>query len=240
MPGTPRVTKRLNRIHLMPPKPRSQERTTAGGLPQPPLKVGRVPRGVPDGEDCDFSNVGVDREVHRVWPRRWDPGFLTQPGYQSKPLRVAGKRQQEGAKVLNESDAEAGLMLLLPVNGIAPFPPCLGIDDDLVDHLLASRRSLISAKTCSTGTPRPGCCSASSARRSSSAACSAVSSSSNRSRSRSKTSRCSSTGSLSTCRMTSAALMAAIYGRPATGQAGFPLPARPACSQFRSPPPAFV
>jgi hypothetical protein len=47
---------------------------------------------------------------------------------------------------------------------------------DNESHFLARSRSSISANTWSTGVPRPGCLSASSARRSSSAACSGISS----------------------------------------------------------------
>jgi hypothetical protein len=70
----------------------------------------------------------------------------------------------------------------------------------------------VSSRSCSQGMPRPGFSSASSARRSSSAISSGVSSS-NLSRSCSKTSRCSSNGSLSICSKTCAALI--VFNSPA-------------------------
>ena len=187
--------------------------TLAGFSFQPSPQLRRIPRAVPDGKNFDFKMFDVDGELNRVRPRFGHFGFPRQRRRQSKSFGVLSQSLEKRLKFIIKPPADASFTFFIPVHGIIPFPLGFGLRNDFERHLLARRRFLISAETSSMGVPRPGCLSASSARRSSSTICSGVSSSSNRSRSCSKTSRCSSNGSWSSCSKTWAwlALMGLIY-----------------------------
>ena len=209
----------------------------ANTLLQPPAQFRRIPRAVPDGQHFDFLVRCTDGKIDRVGPRRRHFGSVRQPSGKLKSIWVLRESFQKRPQRIIESQANTGLPTLIPVNCLVPLPLGLRLGNDPECHFLARSRFLISAETSSIGVPRPGCVSASSARRSSSAICSGVSSSSNLPRSDSKTSRCSSNGSLSICSNTWAALMATIYSFEPRAQTAFsphlvaphaprPLPAR--------------
>ena len=190
---------------------------------QPSSQLRRIPRAMPDGKNLNFAAFRVDSEVNRVGPRLGQLGFVRQTCRQSQSFGPVFERLEKSLKCVIESPTLTDFLRLIPVHGLIPLPLGHGLRDDFERHFFASRRFLISAETSSMCVPRPGCLSASSARRSSSATCSGVSSSSNRSRSCSKTSRCSSNGSRSSCSKTWAwaALMAAIYSFDSHAQAEF-------------------
>ena len=190
---------------------------------EPSPQFRRIQRTVPDGKNLNLAVFGVDGEVNRVRPRFGHLRFVRQSRCQPKPFGIVPKSSEKGLKFVIESLAHTSFLGLIPVHCLIPLLLGFGLRNDVECHFLASRRFLISAETSSTGVPRPGFFSASSARRSSSAICSGVSASSklsNFSRRRSKTSRCSSNGSFSTCSKTWVALMAELYAFDLLAQAG--------------------
>jgi len=182
--------------------------TLLDGSFQPLAQFRRIPRAMPDGKDFDFPMFSIDGEVHRVGPRRRNFGLPGSGRGTKKSFGLVRKAVEHFAQGDIQPVAHSRLLLVIPQNRFKPVAFSFGLDSDREGHFLARKRSSISAKTCSTGLPRPGFFSASSARRSSSATCSGVSSGSNSSRRRSKTWYCSSNGSLWICSKTWFALMA--------------------------------
>ncbi len=209
-------------------KPIAPETLASASL-QPSPQFRRIARAVPDGQHFDLVLSGIDGEVNRVRPRRRDFGLPSSGSCARKSVGLAGQGVENIAKGHVQPATDSRLVLVIPHDRLMPLPFGIRLDDDCESHFLARRRCSISAKTCSTGLPRPGFLRASSARRSSSAICSGVSSSSNLSRSCSKTSRCSSNGSRSICSKTWAALMAGIYPGGRAEQAGI---SDRACCEF--------
>lgn len=167
---------------------------------QSPAQFRWIPRAVPDGQHFDFALLAIDCEIYRVRPRRRHFGFVSQACSARKSFWLHRKRVKNCADCDVEPLTHSRFTVVIPNHGFVPVPFSVGLNYDRERHFVARIRSSISANTWSTGFPRPGFLSASSARRSSSMICSGVrSSSSNSSRSRSKTSHCSSTGSLWTC-----------------------------------------
>lgn len=146
--------------------------------PESPAKRRGIPRSMPDGEHFDLAMLPVYGEVNRVRPRSWHPGLSRQPCGQREALWVMSQGLQESPVLVVESQTHARFALLVPVNGLIPLALGRAFGNDGERHFRARSRCLISAETCSTGVPRPGLASASSALRSSSATCSGVSSSS--------------------------------------------------------------
>ena len=188
---------------------------------QPAAQCFGITRAMPDGADNQFGSLAFDNEVNGIRPRVWHFGFLGQPTGEGKSFRVLANHFEKSPQLVGEPLADSRLAFVIEVDGLGKFLFCFLLNDDPETHRLARNRFSISATTSSSGRQRSGCASARSARRSSSAICSGVSSSSNRLRSCSKTSRCSSNGSLSTCSITCVALMAAIYSFDSLAQAGF-------------------
>ena len=195
--------------------------TLAGGSLQPSPQCRRIPRVVPNGADNYFRGSGFDYKKDGIRPRFRKSDFAGQPADPAKSFRVLTKDFETGAQVTGESLTYPRFASVVEINRLDQFPLGFCFNDDAKRHCLVRNRFSISATTSSSGRQRSGCASARSARRSSSAICSGVSSSSNFSRRRSKTSRCSSNGSLSTCSKTWAALMAAIYPFDSLSQAAF-------------------
>jgi hypothetical protein len=180
---------------------------------QPSPQFRRIPRAMPDGADNHFGSLAFDHEEYGIRPRIWHFGFLGQPTGEGKSFRVLANRFEKTLQLFGESLADSRLVLVVKNNRVGEFPFRFLFDDHPKTHRLARNRFSMSATTSSSGRQSSGCASARSARRSSSAICSGVSSSSNLSRSCSKTSRCSSNGSWSSCSKTWAwlALMPLIY-----------------------------
>ncbi len=194
---------------------------------QSPQQFERVPRAVPDGENLHLPMLLVDGEIDRVRPRSWQLGLVHQTSDSQEAFGVMRQSSQEGLEIVVEAPPDAGLLTLIPVNGLVSLPLGVGLSDDPECHLRARRRCLMAAETSSMGVPRPGCLSASSARRSSSTACSGVNSSApspNSCRTCSTTSYCSPGGRRRICSMISDALMRGNYSRRADRQGGFPRP----------------
>ena len=181
-------------------------------LPQ----FGRIPRAVPDGNHFDLVMCFVDGKIDCVRPAKHlcPAAFATGFG---KSKRLGSNRSHYLVHLKHETNAESFRLFLIPSNRLPKFSRGLRLVDDPKAHFLYL--SNISSRNSFHGVPRPGCFKASSARRSSSAICSGVSSSSNLLRSCSKTSRCSSNGSLSNCSKTWAALMLLNYSRWTRAQA---------------------
>ena len=198
--------------------------TLAGRLFQPPAQLVRVPRAMPDRQDFDFVMVRIYCEINGVWPRSGQLGFSRLSRCSRKSSRITRQALEKNLECIIKPQTEPRFLSLVPVYSLIPFAFGCSIRNDPECHFLARIRFLISAETSAIGVPRPGCLSASSARRSSSATCSGVKSSSNLSRRCSKTSRCSSNGSFSICSKTWAALMPAIYTLDGRAQAAFPAP----------------
>ena len=151
--------------------------SAAGALLQSPMQFRRIARSVPNRQHFDFAVFRVDGEVNRIGPRRWYFGFVRQPRGAKKTLRLLCQRVKNSTNGKVEAMTDSRLAFIIPNHSFAPVPLCVSLNHDRESHFLARRRSSISANTWSTGFPRPGCLSASSARRSSSAICSGVSSS---------------------------------------------------------------
>jgi hypothetical protein len=182
--------------------------TLAGFSFQPSPQFRRIPRPMPNGNDFNLAVFDVNREINRIRPRFGQLGFVRQSCRQPKPIGVARQRLEKGLKFVIKSPTHTGFLRFIPIHGLIPFPFGFGFRDDFERHFLASRRFLISAETSSIGVPRPGCLSASSARRSSSAICSGVSSSSKySSRTFAATSYCSASGKRWICSRICVALM---------------------------------
>ena len=197
--------------------------TLAGVSFQPSPQSCRIPRAMPDGADNHFGSLAFDNEEYGIRPRVWHFGFLGQPAGEGKASGVLANRFEKSPQFLGESLADTWLALVIKSRRLGEFPFSLLLNDHPKTHRAARNRFSISATTSSSGRQRSGCASARSARRSSSAICSGVSVSSNLSRSCSKTSRCSSNGSRSSCAKTWAwaALMALIYSVDSFTQAEF-------------------
>jgi hypothetical protein len=189
---------------------------------QPPAQFLRIPRSMPDGADNHLGSLAFDNEEYGIRPWFWHFGLLGQPAGEGKSFRVLANRFEKSLQVLGESLADTRLAFVVEVDGVGKFQFRFLLNEDSKTHRLARNRFSMSATTSSSGRQSSGCASARSARRSSSAICSGVSSSSNFSRSCSKTSRCSSNGSRSSCSKTWAwaALMALIYSVDLFAQAG--------------------
>ncbi len=191
----------------------------AGGTPalrlfQPPAQFRRIPRVVPDGADNYFRDCGFDYKKNGIRPRFRKSGFAGQPADHAKSFRVFTNDFEKGAQVAGKSLTDPRFASVVEVNRLGKFLLCFFFNDDAKRHCLARNRFSMSATTSSSGRQSSGCASARSARQSSSAICPGVrvsSKPSNFSRRCSKTSRCSSNGSFSTCSKTWVALMAAIY-----------------------------
>ena len=134
-----------------------------------------ITRVMPDGKHFDFAVFRADGEIYRVRPWWRHSGFVRRSCEETKAFRVLGQSLQKSPKRIIESQANAKLAVFVPVNSLIPFPFRVSLRNDLERHFWARMRALISAETSSIGVPRPGCLSASSARRSSSAICSGVS-----------------------------------------------------------------
>jgi len=218
---TREILKKIRQIELR--TNRLVTETLAGFSFQPSPQFRRISRAMPDGADNHLGSLTFDNEEYGIRPRIWHFGFLGQPAGEEKSFRVLANRFEETLQLFGESLADSRLALVVKSNCIGKFPFRLLLNDHPKTHRVARNRFSMSATTSSSGRQRSGCASARSARRSSSAICSGVSSSSNRSRSFSKTSRCSLNGSLSTCSITCAciALMVAIYSFDLFAQARF-------------------
>ena len=172
---------------------------------QPSPQFGRIPSTMPHSNHLNLGTSFVDGEVNGVRPavNTCLAAFETSFG---KPKRLGGNRGHHLVHFKKEPDAKSFRLALIPGNRFAEFKCGFDIVDEPKAHFLYL--SNVSSRNSSHGIPRPEFLSASSARRSSSAACSGVRSASNSSRSFSKTSRCSSNGSLWNCSRTWVALMA--------------------------------
>src|SRR5581483_1371250 len=142
---------------------------------QPVAQVGGISCAVPDSQHLDLVMFQVDREVNRVRPRRWHFGLVRPLACEWESLRLLRQRVENLVNGVVQLAAQTRLALIIPRHSLLPVPLGSGFDNDHKSHFLPWRRSLISAKTCLAGFPRPGFFSASSARRSSSAICSGVS-----------------------------------------------------------------
>ena len=187
--------------------------TLAGASLQPPAQSRRIPRAVPDSADYNFRSFPFDGEINRIWPRFWEFGLSGQSAGKGKPLWIFANDSEKNTQLAGKSLAQSRFTFVVEINRLGEFPFGFFFNADPKTHRLARNRFSMSDTTSSSGRQRSGCASARSARRSSSAICFGVSSSSNLSRSCSKTSRCSSNGSLSNCSKTWAALMPLNYSR---------------------------
>ena len=172
---------------------------------QPSPQFCGIPSTMPHGNHLDLGIRFVNREVNGIRPTldACLAAFETSFG---KPKRLGRNRGHHPIHFKNEPDAKSFSLPFIPGNRIAEFKRGFDIVDEPKAHFLYL--SNVSSRNSCHGVPRPGFLRASSARRSSSATCSGVSSPSNSSRSFSKTSRCSSNGSLWNCSKTWVALMA--------------------------------
>ena len=184
---------------------------------QPPAQFRRISRTMPDGADNHLGSLVFNDEKYRIWPRGGHFCFLSQPTGKGKAGGVLANGFEKSLQIFGEFLTDSRLAPVIEFNGFGKFPFRLRLDGNAQTHRPARNCFSRSATTSSSGRQRSGCASARSARRSSSAICSGVSRSSNLSRSCSKTSRCSSNGSRSSCSKTWiwAALMDLIY--PVTG-----------------------
>ena len=184
---------------------------------QPPAQFRRISRTMPDGADNHLGSLVFNDEKYRIWPRGGHFCFLSQPAGKGKAGGVLANGFEKSLQIFGESLTDSRLAPVIKFDGLGKFPFRLRLDGNAQTHRPARNGFSRSATTSSSGRQRSGCASARSARRSSSAICSGVSRSSNLSRSCSKTSRCSSNGSRSSCSKTWiwAALMSLIY--PVTG-----------------------
>ncbi len=173
---------------------------------QPPAQFLRIACAVPNGQNFNFVMSRVDGEVNRVRPRRRNLGFARQPTCESKTFRFVRERVKNCTNRNVKPMADSRFALVIPHHSFMPIAFGVGLHYDRESHFLARSRSSISAKTCSTGFPRPGCFNASSARRSSSAICSSVSSSANSSSIWPTSSRRSASGIRRICSRISVAL----------------------------------
>jgi len=144
---------------------------------QPTAQTGRVPRMMPDRQNFDLPVYLVNGEIHGVRPWFRHSGLVCQVGIRAKPFRILGQGLQELEKRIVKSQTDTWLTILVPVDRLIPLQFGFALGDDLESHFGARRRCLISAEMSSIGVPRPGCFSASSARRFNSACCSCVNSS---------------------------------------------------------------
>ena len=212
------ILKKIRQIELR--TNRIVTETLAGFSFQPSPQFRWIPRPMPDRKNFHLTMLGVHGKINRVRPRRWNFGFPGSGGSAKKSFGLVSKCVEQFPKRNIQPMTDSRLALVIKHHGFMPVLFSGSLNYDRKSHFLARRRSSISAKTWSTGLPRPGFFSASSARRSSSATCSGVSSGSNSSRRRAKTWYCSSNGSLLICSKTCAALMAAIYSFDLSAQAG--------------------
>jgi len=197
--------------------------TLAGFSFQPAAQFGRIPRAMPNCGDYYFSRFGFNCEINRIRPRRRHFCFSGQTARERKSFRIFANFSEGITDFVREFLAKSPFAFVIEINRLGEFPFGFLFNDYPKTHRLARNRFSMSVTTSSSGRQRSGCAKARSARRSSSAICSGVSLSSNLSRSCSKTSRCSSNGSRSSCSKTWAwaALMASIYSVGPLAQAGF-------------------
>ena len=171
----------------------------------------RALAAVPNCNDFDLAVFRADGEKHGVRPAK-DFRFSRQTTNQWKSFRLRGQGLEHGMDFSVETLADTRFLFIIPLHRLVPLSFRCGLGDDAERHFLARKRSLISAKTCSEGFPRPGCFKDSSALRTSSAICAADNSSSPHSlRTRSAISRCSGAGKRRICSRISVALMALKY-----------------------------
>ncbi len=202
--------------------------TFAGVSFQPPAQLHRISRTMPEGADNHLGTLVFNDEKYRIWPRGGHFCFLSQPAGKGKAGGILANGFEKSLQIFGESLTDSRLASVIEFNGFGKFPFRLRLNDNAKTHRPARNSFSRSATTSSRGRQRSGCASARSARRSSSAICSGVSMSSNLSRSCSKTSRCSSNGSRSSCSKTWiwAELMSPIY--PVTGAMQMKTQPRPA------------
>ena len=194
--------------------------TLAGFSFQPSPQFRRIPRTMKNRSHID--GIQFNRIVNAVFVKSFESHFVSVGRGEAKSFGRFQNLLESGVDFHSEFLTQAGTLRFIPRCRIFKFQTGKGRKNDRALHALRLlRRSWSSACTVSHGMPRSGCCRSSSARRSNSASCSGVGSSSNFSRRCSKTSRCSSNGSFSTCSMTWAALMAAIYSFASHAQAEF-------------------
>lgn len=198
-----------------------RERRAPAASFQPSLQFRGISRIMPKGGDYHFGSLAFDDKKDGIGPRFWKPSFASQATDEAIAFRILADCPKEGAQVAGKSLSQSRLPIVVEVDRGSEFPFRFLFNDRPKTHRTARNRFSMSATTSSSGRQSSGCVSARSARRSSSAICSGVSASSNFSRRCSKTSRCSSKGSLSTCSMTCVALMTAIYPVNSPAQAGF-------------------
>ena len=193
--------------------------TLARRLFQSPPQFRRIPCAMKNGSHID--GIQFNRIVNAVFAKFFESHFVSVGRGEAKSFRELQNLLEGGVNFPSEFFTQAGTLCFIPCCRVFKFQAGKRRENDSAFHALRLlRRSWSSACTVSHGMPRSGCCRSSSARRSNSASCSGVGSASNFSRSCSKTSRCSSNGSFSTCSMICAALMAAIYSVDSRVQAG--------------------
>jgi hypothetical protein len=184
----------------------------------------RIPRAIENRNDADV--VSVDVKVDAVTMKPFEQSRLA--GFPAGKSKAFGVFQNCFDGMIDFSlkpIAQAGLLFIIPKNRFVEFKASGGQENDFARH--AARRAFnfcrASARTCSQGMPRSGCCRSSSARRSSSSFCSCESSSSKSPNSVSMVStrsRRSASGIRRSSSRISVALMPAIYPFDLPAQAG--------------------
>jgi len=211
------ILKKIRQIELR--TNRIVTETLAGFSFQPSPQFGRITATVKNGNNT--NEVRLYAEINFVFGENVHARFASVLGNQLKPFRVAQDVLKGDVNFGFKPVAQSGLLRVIPNDRLFKFESRLRVENYLARHARPLIRSFNSARTCSQGIPLWGLRRNSSPRRSNSASCSGVGSASNFSRSCSKTSRCSSNGSFSTCSITCVALMVAIYSVGLCVQAEF-------------------
>ena len=203
--------------------------TFAGVSFQPPAQFGGISSSMPNGQNLNLAIFPVNNEINGMRPGCRHFCLPNPAQVRPETLRPLRESVQECPQRVVKSQARSRGAFLIPYHRLMPFLFGFGFRNDVKRHFATGKRFLISADTSSMGVPRPGCASASFARRSSSVICSGESSSSavpNSNSIVSKSSRRSASGIRRSSSRISIALMPLIY--PLTGAMQMKTPPRSA------------